>query len=215
MEGGMPRHAREKKLFSFYRIRQVCKSHDQLFLDQSSRKILIEALLSAKEKHNFKLLGLSISPNGYEMILYDNGSDISKVMRSINISFAMKYKCQKDDCCHIFKERYQSQIISPDDVQASLDSLEPCPYLDPSWLDPLDLSSCHQGQCIDCKKEARLKLDRELEKINLSYEELLKKKAVRNEMIKNIRKNSTLSLQEIGDLFGGLSESAVCKILSR
>jgi len=177
--------------------------------------ILIQALLSAKEKHNFKLLGLSIHSQGYEMVLYDNGSDITKIMRSVNISFAMKYKCLHEEAHHVFQERYQSDLLDWDQVEAHLKQMEPCQFTDPTWLDALDFEACQEGKCIDCKREARRRLDRDLEGLGISYEALLKNKKQRNEMIKSIRKNSTLSLQEIGDLFGGLSESAVCKILTR
>jgi hypothetical protein len=211
----MPRQAREKKLYSFYKIVQVCQSNDTIFKKSEDRQLLVHAFLSAKEKYNFKLLGLNIDQGGYELILFDNGTDISKIMRSINISFTMKYKCQHDQCDQIFKERYQSEIIQKDHVQDYLDQLGRCDHLDPTWLDSLDLQACGQGECIDCINQAKKKIEQELTAMNLSLEDLEKNKKVRNEMIKGIRKNSSLSLKEIGDLFGGLSESAICKILSR
>ncbi|HCW73194.1 MAG TPA: hypothetical protein DHM90_04710 [Clostridiaceae bacterium] len=48
----------------------------------------------------------------------------------------------------------------------------------------------------------------------MSLTELLKEKELRNELILKFRKNSTLSLKELGSLFGGLSESSICKILN-
>jgi hypothetical protein len=44
---------------------------------------------------------------------------------------------------------------------------------------------------------------------------MLLNKAIRNELIKEFRQNSTLSLNEIGDLFGGISASGICKILNK
>ncbi len=49
---------------------------------------------------------------------------------------------------------------------------------------------------------------------NLDRNELLLNKKERDEVIREIRKNSSLSQKAIGSLFG-LSESAVCKILNR
>jgi hypothetical protein len=186
-----------------------------IFRDDEDRKLLIDAFLTAKEKHNYKLLGIVIYPSGYEMIIYDNGSDISKIMKSINISFSMKYKCQHEDCGHIFKERYKSEILEKTQVQKVLDQLPECKHLDQTWLDPVDLDACNHEACIDCLDEAKERLIVMVEEIGLSYEDMLKKKKIRNDYIKAIRKNSTLSLNEIGSLFGGLSESAVSKILSR
>ncbi|MDM8534949.1 DNA gyrase modulator [Clostridiaceae bacterium HSG29] len=59
------------------------------------------------------------------------------------------------------------------------------------------------------------KLNEILKNKNISFEEMLKNKKVRNELIKICRKNSTLSLKEIGKMFGNISESGVCKILSK
>ena len=48
---------------------------------------------------------------------------------------------------------------------------------------------------------------------NLSLDQIIYDKKKRNEMIKIVREASTLTLKQIGEIFGGLSESAVSKIL--
>jgi len=63
-------------------------------------------------------------------------------------------------------------------------------------------------------EEAEEKLKEVSLERGLSLEELLKEKEIRNDLILRFRKNSTLSLKELGALFGGLSESSICKILS-
>jgi hypothetical protein len=87
--------------------------------------------------------------------------------------------------------------------------------MDEKWLDAIDIESCHDEGCIDCRVKAKKSLDKTLSERNISFQVMLKDKAMRNELIKKMRQDSTLSLVEIGDLFGGLSESAICKILSR
>lgn len=211
----MAREKREKKLYSFYHIKQTCQSNLGIFKEDEDRKILIEAFMTAKEKHNFKLMGIAIFPNGYEMILFDNGSDISKIMKSINISFAMKFKCHHENCGIVFKERYKSEIISKEDVKQRVEKLPICKYLKAEWIDQVDVNECKDKGCIDCLDQAKENLQLMTEDIGLTYEEMLKKKTIRNDLIRSIRKNSTLSLNEIGNLFGGLSESAISKILSR
>lgn len=211
----MPRVKREKKLYSFYRISQSCMSNLNIFKEDEDRRILIDAFLSSKEKHNFKLMGIVIYPGGYEMIIYDNGSDISKIMKSINISFAMKFKCSHDDCGVIFKERYKSEILSKAEVKEAISKLPKCRFLDAEWIDDVDIDACESKECIDCFEKAKTNLTFMTEAIGISYDEMLKKKKIRNDFIKTIRKDSTLSLIEIGQLFGGLSESAISKILSR
>lgn len=211
----MPREKREKKLYSFYRISQSCMSNLDIFIEDEDRKTLIEAFLSSKEKHNFKLLGIVIYPSGYEMIIYDNGSDISKIMKSINISFAMKFKCHHENCGVIFKERYKSEILTKTEVKDAVSKLPTCRFLDQEWIDDVDIDACESKECIDCFDKAKTNLTFMTEAVGMTYDEMLKKKKIRNDFIKSIRKDSTLSLIEIGQLFGGLSESAISKILSR
>lgn len=211
----MPRKAREKKLYSFYQVNQSCKVNSEIFKSDYDRKILIKAFLSAKEKHNYKLMGLTINDNGYQMILYDNGSDITKIMRSINISFAMNYKCKHESCDVVFRERYKSKILSKEEVKIALKTLPKCKHLNPEWLDIVDIETCNATGCIDCLDKAKGKIELMASEVDLTYEEMLSNKKVRNNIIKTLRKDSTLNLTEIGSLFGGLSESAVSKILSR
>ena len=67
--------------------------------------------------------------------------------------------------------------------------------------------------CIKSSEEAMIKL-KEIAAIDqISLESLLKDKERRNELIVLFRKTSLLSLKDLGELFGGLSESSVCKIL--
>jgi len=47
----------------------------------------------------------------------------------------------------------------------------------------------------------------------ISFEKLIKNIKLRNEAMKEIRKNSLLTLKQIGQLFGGISESRVSRIL--
>lgn len=211
----MTRVAREKKLFSFYKISQNCMSGIEIFKNDEDRKILVNAFLKAKEKHNFNLFGIAIYTSGYEMIIYDNGSDLSKIMKSINISFAMKFKCNHENCGVVFKERYKSEVIPKHKLNEELMNLPYCKYLEQSWIDDLNIETCKKEECIDSLFKAKTSITQMLDDFELSYEGMLKNKNIRNELIKTIRKKSTLSLVELGNLFGGLSESTISKILSR
>ncbi len=63
--------------------------------------------------------------------------------------------------------------------------------------------------------EAESKLEKRCSQKGMSKTEMLNDKTVRNQLIRHIRQNSTLSLKNIGILFGGLSESTICKILNQ
>ncbi|MCK5764240.1 MAG: hypothetical protein KAH05_08975, partial [Clostridiales bacterium] len=53
------------------------------------------------------------------------------------------------------------------------------------------------------------------DKYDITIDEFLSDKKLRNQELLKFRRVTTLSLNDIGLLFGGLSESAVCKIISR
>ncbi len=161
-----------------------------------------------------------------------NGADMSKVMKSINIGYAM-YKDQKEP---LFKDRYKSELLKEtEDAEDVVRSLHKngvtgslwnsyCTYdkespLKLDWISPIeksadkkDTSSCRN--CMETLKEAEVKLKEFSLERGLPLEDLLKDKEIRNDLILKFRKNSTLSLKELGILFGGLSESSICKILS-
>jgi len=210
----MAREAREKKLFSTYHIRQMCPNR-KIFSDKKNRLIFIETLEHVKDKYDFKLYGLALNENGYELIIYDNGSDISKIMKSINISFSMKFKCQNDNCDQLFKERYKSEIIDTCFIQTRINDLPLCIYADKSLIDPFLTEFESSEECIDCKERAKVKLEELITSKGYTFEEMLKDKKYRNELIKDFRKTSVLSLKELGVLFGGISESGISRILSR
>lgn len=211
----MPRKAREKKLFSIYLIKQCGPKSHTIFKSQNDRKLFINTLKKTKLKYNFKLYGVSIGPNNYEILLYDNGNDISKIMKSLNISFVMQYQCSRESCSNIFKSRYKSEIVNSYEVQTILNEMDLCLYLDKNIIDLPDISNDSSRLCIDCYKKAEDKLKELIILEDISFEEMLKKKELRNQLIQGFRKNTTLSLIEIGKLFDGLSESAICKILNK
>lgn len=61
--------------------------------------------------------------------------------------------------------------------------------------------------------EAKQRIERTLSEKKLSIDDLLHDKKQRNDLMKAVRKNSSLSLKELGELFGGLGESRVSRIL--
>jgi hypothetical protein len=211
----MPREAREKKMFSYYHIQQHCDKAIKIFKTKKDKLLFLETLQKVKEKYNFKLYGVAINKTGFELLLYDNGSDISKIMKSLNISFAMKFKCNHEDCKVVFKERYRSEILDGESVELTLKKLPACMYVDEDMLDQIGETDHVENICIECYEKATEKLNKLLIASGVSFDEMLKNKSLRNELIKDFRKQTTLNLSQLGDLFGGLSESGVSKILSR
>ena len=98
----MARKARNKILYGHYLVEQHGPADHKLFSMDEERNTLLETLEKVKKKYNFKLYAVSLTENSYKLLLFDNGNDLSKILKSINISFAMKYKCNHENCTAIF-----------------------------------------------------------------------------------------------------------------
>jgi len=104
----MSREAREKSSFGTYYIKQIGSPDVELFDNDIERQKFIEILKKAKNKFDFKLYAYCIDGSkSYELVIFDNGSDISNIMKSINISFSIYKKTSGK----LFKDRYKSKII--------------------------------------------------------------------------------------------------------
>jgi REP element-mobilizing transposase RayT len=243
----MPRKAREKIPYGTYLIQQSCAEEKVIFESDTNRQEFLQILSEKKAQFHFKIYGYCLADTqNYKLIIYDNGSDISKIMKSINISYAYCIRARGK----IFKDRYKSNLIkSPEELYGILNTLhdgKPCCDYSPNifghlldsdlYFTPSDSPmeriittnndndelclninpSCKdKTNCIRSLQQGEKILASIAESNNQSTEQLLSNKQLRNKELLKFRKRTTLSLKDIGLLFGGLSESAVCKIISR
>lgn len=256
----LARKAREKKTYGTYLITQNGGGCRSLFTNQADREKFLFILKKAKKKFDFKLFSYCLAKDDqYQLVLFDNGCDVSNIMRSINISYAMYAKCDGK----LFRDRYVSTLI--EDYPALLETTRTIHHAGQqsdwnSWcvfntredsdliddalllggltgivadakaeykkmvLEPsADAPECNRDQtfcedetqCMRTEAQARERLVKEAEQLGMSVSDVLHDKSVRNAFIKMFRKHSTLSMRTLGQIFGGLSESAVCRILSR
>ena len=230
----MARQARQSDPYGTYHITQSGGQARNLFLSNEDRAELLEILRRTQAKFHFKLYAYCfLSDNTYHLVLDVNGGDLSKIMKSINISYAMYVGSNE----HLFKDRYKSVPLKDgEDISGIVEKLHKnstalslwnsyCTYnpderFQLDWVEPLPSRTGldeHDGECKNCIEtfeDALAKLEEILKEKDLQKEMLLKEKELRNHLIMEFRKNSTLSLKELGLVFGGLSESTVCKILN-
>lgn len=229
-DGGiMARKARIKDDYGVFYIHQQSTEIRQLFECDADRDKFLQILNKAQIKFHFKLYAYCIlSNNEYHLVLDVNGGDLSKIMKSINIAYALYIKCNNK----LFKDRYKS-ILLKTEVELTNSIVEihnrnhlNSPYNNYSTTNsfttiPVDLISSNMftnKECYSCLKslkEARVKLNEIADKKNLTIADLINDKKQRNTLIKEFRRHSTLSLKDLGILFGDLSESSICKIINQ
>ncbi len=103
----MARSARNKELFSTYLIEQQCSLKH--FDAPAEKDAFIDALCQAIKQYGCLIVGCELTADRYRLIIYDNGNDISSIMRSINISFSMQAAKQK-----LFRRRFKSTLLADD-----------------------------------------------------------------------------------------------------
>ena len=234
----MARPARIKETSGIFYIHQTSTGERPLFSNDTDRTYFLEILKRAQQKFGFKLYAYCVlSPNDYHLMLDPNGTDLSSIMKSINIGYAMYVKCQHP----LFRDRYKSTLLSSkDETEAQIQKIHQpgnsiynsyCHYdlehpIPVDWIAPLVEEQVYGDQiaedtdhkackdCITTFRDAAEHLERIAQEDGKTTSELLRDKSCRNQLIKDFRKHSTLSLKDLGKLFGGLSESSVCKILN-
>lgn len=270
----MPRQAREKGEFSTYHIIQRGNNRKEIFLSDHDKNRFVETMIKMKNKYNFIIYAYCLMDNHVHLLINDNGNDISKLMKSINVSYVLYFNRKYKRCGHLFQNRFISELITDDKhllevskyihnnpVKASIVQ-RPEAYRWSSYGDymgnvksefidiskVLDVFSNTRSKAIneyqsyvnkigntvemmdikdhnenvkentifiDSISHAKETLACMLADRNLSMEECIANKDIRNEMIRYLRKNSNITLKEMGQVFGGISESRVSRILSR
>lgn len=216
----MARQARIKDAFGTYYVTQRSSGCRPLFQNNDDRQYFINLLQNTVNKFNCHIIDYCAQNNEmYHLIIDVNGGDLSKIMKSINIAYGMYASCQGK----LFKDRYKSQPIVNAHMLAAIrenikDSIaETGGYSSFCVSEIVPCQDVTNDKCTDCittLDDAYNHLTTLATLKQSSITDLLKDKPVRNELIKDIRRNSTLSLKTIGQVFGGLSESTVCKILN-
>ncbi len=213
----MARKARGAAPYGVYHITQTSTKECCLFETHEDRMKFLEILNEAKATFGFRLYAYCLEDQrNYHLVLYAGGNDLGKIMKSINIAYAMYLKLDRP----LFKDRYKSVLIKDAVEFERIRSevicskvLNSCFNSDTAYCDEGDPFEVDCPSCMKSPVEALERLMRIAEAESMTLDELLKDKERRNALIREFRKSSLLSLKEIGNVFGGMSESTVSKIL--
>jgi len=82
-------------------------------------------------------------------------------------------------------------------------------------VEETELNDIYHTNYIGTIEEARSVITATVKDCGISYDEFISRIDDRNELMRQVRRNSHLTLRQIGELFGGISESRVSRILNK
>lgn len=110
----MPRLARIKSSTAIYHIMARSISEVNLFKDDDDKKKYLYIVKDYQKIYNFKVYAYCLMDNHFHLIIDSNGSDISKIMHSINFKYASYFNKKHNRHGHLFQDRFKSKIVFND-----------------------------------------------------------------------------------------------------
>ena len=272
----MPRVQRVKGDFSTYHVVQRGNEKKNIFRNDEDKFKFLEIVSKARAKHSFLVYAYCLMDNHVHLLINDNGNDISKLMKSINVSYVSYFNRIHERSGHLFQDRFRSELVKDDryllevsryihnnPVKAKIkenpggfkwssyniysgNAVDDFGLLDTSKIlgfftgsrmksvseyekfvanygefdaHILDINEEHEDFGQENRDRthgfslAKVRIEQILDEEKMTMEKLLGNKFLRNEMIRTVRKNYSLNLKELGELFGGISESQVSRIV--
>ncbi|QEK11505.1 transposase [Crassaminicella thermophila] len=110
----MPRCARVKTEDSIFHIMIRSISEINLFNDDEDKLKYFSLIKKYILKFQFKVYAYCLMDNHGHLIIDVNGGDISRIMHSINFSYAQYYNRKYKRHGHVFQDRFKSRIVNDD-----------------------------------------------------------------------------------------------------
>ncbi|WP_338011674.1 transposase [Desulforamulus putei] len=85
-----------------------------MFLDDRDKQRFLDTLAGIKDKFNCKFYAYCLMNNHVHLVVDTNGSDISQIMKSLNVSYVMYFNRKYERCGHLFQDRFRSEVIDND-----------------------------------------------------------------------------------------------------
>ena len=87
---------------------------EAVFKNEWDKEKLIDILKKVMDVEKCKIHGYCIMDNHLHLLIDENGQEISRIMKRINVSYAMYYNERYDKIGHVFQDRYKSKNIEDD-----------------------------------------------------------------------------------------------------
>lgn len=111
----MPRCPRERAESGIYHVVARGNGRQVLFETDSDRFALIKLLDAKRREFGIDILAWCLMSNHIHLLIRDDDCDLSKFMRSVMTSYAMRFNNKNGHVGHVFQNRFQSKPIENDD----------------------------------------------------------------------------------------------------
>ena len=110
----MPRMAREKSSTGVYHVMVRGINQQNIFEDDEDRRRFVERLGIVKKNLKFELYAYCLMNNHVHLLIKENGSELSTIMKKIQTSYVYFFNWKYERCGHLFQDRYKSECVEDD-----------------------------------------------------------------------------------------------------
>ena len=107
----MPRIARKYSEIKVYHIIIRGIDKQNIFIEECDKYKFIDIIKETKGKYNYEIYVYCLMDNHVHLVIYDKEQKISKIMQSIQISYAIYFNLKYDRIGHLFQDRFFSSKV--------------------------------------------------------------------------------------------------------
>lgn len=107
----MPRMAREYSEIKVYHITIRGIDKQDIFFDEDDRYKFMDIIKETKEKYDYDIYSYCLMDNHVHLVIYDKELKISKIMQSIQVSYAFYFNKKYERIGHLFQNRFFSKKV--------------------------------------------------------------------------------------------------------
>lgn len=107
----MPRTKRNLSYTGIYHIIIRGINRENIFLDNSDKRKFLKEIKRTKEMYKYEILAYCLMNNHVHLLVKDDNQKISRIMQSINISYAKYFNLKYERVGHVFQNRFFSKSV--------------------------------------------------------------------------------------------------------
>ncbi len=110
----MSRQARIQSPTDYYHVMMRGNNRESVFSKDEQKKLFLEILKMHVEQGMIDIAAYCLMDNHVHIVAKASINDLGKVMKSINIKYAMNFNQKQARIGHVFQDRFKSEVIKDD-----------------------------------------------------------------------------------------------------